>query len=172
MCTNFKIAKGDLTGSKAVTLDNYKIKDANKIKFTTDDIKKMENLSKIAEDLDKETYEKKYNEQQDKISTVDASTIDKVKNELNGYYFEFYVNVGTKLVKYKLEFDSPNKFTVSNNIGMSNLGTYDVRKSSLILNYQTGKSITIEYGYENGEITLLKANDVFGTLIEYDPLGE
>lgn len=172
MCSTFKIARGELADSKTITLDNYNISDINKIKFKTDDIKKMENMAKISEDLDKSTYETKYNEQQDKITDVDSNTVNKVRNELNGYYFDFYVNVGTKLVKYKIEFASPNNFTVSTALGLSNSGTYDVKKSALILNYQTGMSNTIYYGYEDGEITLTNTDEAFGTSVDYDPIGE
>lgn len=172
MCSTFKIAKGELSEPKEVTINNFEISDLDKIKFKTDDIKKMESLEKISEDLDSSTFQTKYDELQDKVADVDSSTVNKVKNDLNGYYFDFYVNVGTKLAKYKIEFDSPNKFTVSTTMGISNSGTYDVKKSALILNYKTGLTNTLYYSYEDGDITLVNTNEAFGTLVEYDPMGE
>ena len=171
ICSTFKVAKGDLEGSKIITLDNYKINDIDKIKFTTDDIKKMENIAKIAEDLDKETYNVKYKEEQDKLATADDATVKKVKNDINGYYFEGYVNVGQTLQKIKLEFEAPNKFNV-NLAGLKNNGTYEVKKGMITLDYGDGPRIFLEYNYINGDINITNLNEQFGTLVEYDPLGE
>jgi len=172
MCSTFKVAKGDLNDSKSVTLSNTNINDIKGIKFKTDDIKKKENMAKISEDLDKQTYEVKYKELQDKIADVDDKTVKKVRSQLNGYYFDFYVNIGTKLASVKIEFMTPNKFSVTNSLGLSNHGTYEVKKSALILTYQTGMKLTLHYGYEDGDITLTNAQETFGTLVDYDPLGE
>ena len=172
MCSTFKVAKGDLVDSKEITLVNYKLSDISDIKFTTDEVKKMDNLNSIAKDLDKATYDTMYNKEQEKLAKADSSTVNKVRKDLNGYYFEFYVNVGKSLSKYKIEFEKTNKFKVSNSLGMSNSGTYDVRKGAIVLNYKTGGSLNLYYEYDKGDITLTNTNDAFGTLIDYDPLDE
>lgn len=175
MCSTYKIPKGDLVDSKPISLNNSYNKlyldDLDKIKFTTNDIKVKSNFEEIAKDLDNSVYETRYNEEQDKLASVDSSTESKVKKDINGYYIEGYVNVGTTLSKYKIEFESPNKFIVSNSYGLSNNGTYIVKKGALILNYSTGKSNVLYYSYDNGDISV-NLNEAFGTLVEYDPLGE
>ncbi len=70
----------------------------------------MDNLSKILENLDKETF----NPQQERKFEVDSGTVSKVSNDHNGYYIDFYVNVGKNL---------------------SNSGTYTVKKEVLVLIY-------------------------------------
>jgi len=172
MCSTFKVPKGDLKDSKKVKLENSNIKDINKIEFTTDDIKTMENFNKIAENLDKETFEKKYKEEQNKIAKADKTRESKVKQYINGGYYEFYVTIGTKIAKYKIEFTSPNKFVVSNSYGLSNNGTYSVKKEAIILKFPNGMTNTLYYTYEKGEVNLTNTSEAFGTLIEYDPLGE
>ena len=179
ICSTFEIAKGDLSESKEVTLQNSNITDIDTVKFTTDDIKSMDNLAKISEDLDKSVYETKYNEEQDKLADVDSSTVSKVRNDINGYYFEGYINFGTTLQKCKIEFEAPNKFTVSlylstsgNSASISNSGTYDVKKGVITLDYGSGATIFLEYNYDDGDISITNLNEQFGTLVEYDPLDE
>ena len=171
ICSTFKVAKGDLEGSKPISISSYKIADLSEIKFTTDKIKKMDGIAKIAEDLDKKTYTAKYGEEQDKLSDADEETVNKVKNDINGYYLDGYVNVGKTIKTIRLEFEEPNNFTVSL-AGLENSGTYEVKKGMITLDYGDGPRIFLEYKYEDGEITVTNLNEQFGTLVEYDPLGE
>ena len=171
MCTTFKVTKGDLVDGKSIKLESSKIADVEKLEITTADVKTMENLAKISEDLDKDVYETKYNAEQDKLADVDSSVVSKVRNDLNGYYFEGYVNVGTSLQKCKVEFEAPNKFNVSLSV-LSNSGTYDVKKGVITLDYGDGPKIFLEYNYDDGDISITNLNEQFGTLVEYDPLGE
>lgn len=171
MCTTFKVAKGDLVDGKSIKLENSKIADVENLKITTADVKVMENLAKISEDLDKNVYETKYNSEQEKLADVDSSLVSKVRNDLNGYYFEGYVNVGTTLQKCKVEFEAPNKFNVNLSV-LSNSGTYDVKKGVITLDYGDGPKIFLDYNYDDGDISITNLNEEFGTLIKYDPLGE
>jgi hypothetical protein len=171
MCSTIKVAKGDLEDSKSIKLTNTSIPGIEKIKFTTDDIKKMDSYEKIAEDLDKDVYSAKYGEEQDKLQAVDADTEKKVKNDINGYYFEGYVNIGQTISKCKVEFFAPNKFEVTNG-PLSNDGTYQVKKGYITLDYGDGPRIFLAYAYEDGDIVITNLNEQFGTLTEYDPLGE
>lgn len=170
MCSTFKIAKGDLEGSKTITLNNVDIDDMSNIKLNTDNIKKMKNIEKISEDLDKTTFDLKYSAYQDKMSDIDQTTINKVRNDLNGYYFEDYCNLGNTVKKCKVEFEAPNKFTVT--FGVSNSGTYEVKKGVITLDYGKGPQIFLDYSYEDGEIYITNLKKEFGTKVEYDPLGE
>ena len=59
--------------------------------------------------------------------------------------------------KYKLEFEEPNRFTVTSTISgnsISNSGTYTVTKGYIVLHYDTGKVVNTPYNYETGDITI------------------
>ena len=152
----FKVPDGDLTGSKEITLVDYK-NYAKDIKMNTDDIKKMDNLTAISLDVDNEFATKKQNEEKEKLVEVDKTTANKVKKDLNGYYFDLPAYVGTVYTKYKLEFKSPNKFTVTATISgnsISNSGTYTVTKGYIVLHYSNGKEVKTPYDYSTGDITI------------------
>lgn len=152
----FEVPDGDLVSGKEITLtdfDNY----AKGIKMTTDDIKKMDNLTSISLDVDKEYATKKQDEEKEKLTEADEATANKVKNDINGYYFDIPAYVGQVYTKYKLEFEAPNRFTVTATISgnsISNSGTYTVTKGYIVLHYDTGKDVNTPYSYENGDITI------------------
>ena len=152
----FKVPDGDLVGGKEVTLtdfENY----AKGIQMSTDDIKKMNNLTDISLDVDKEYATKKQEEEKEKLTEVDEATANKVRNDLNGYYFDIPAYVGKVYTKYKLEFEEPNRFTVTSTISgnsISNSGTYTVTKGYIVLHYDTGKVVNTPYNYETGDITI------------------
>lgn len=172
MSSTFKVAKGDLKDSKKIKLVSSSIEGIDEIEFTTDDIKSMADIGAISKDLDKTVYEKRYNDEQNILAVADATETAKFQNLANGYVWEFYVTVGTQLVKYEIEFSSPNNFSVSNTYGISNSGTYEVRKGAIILNYQTGLSNTIYYDYSSGDVTFTNLSEAFSSYVEYNPLEE
>lgn len=153
----YKVPDGDLVNGKEITL--FSVKDlANGIKLKTDDIKKMDDLTAISLDVDKEYAEKRQVEEKEKLVEADSATTKKVRNDLNGYYFDIPAYIGNTYTKYKLEFASPNKFTVTATISggsISNSGTYTVTKGYIVLHYDTGgKDVNTPYRYESGEITI------------------
>lgn len=168
ICATFKVAKGDLVDGRSVKLKDYDIKDISNIKFTTNDIKKMENIEKISEDLDKETFDKKYNERKEMLTKVDSATDKKIKKLINGYYWTFYPTIGTSIKTGKLEFSSPNKFKITL-AGLSNNGTYTVRKGAIVLYYPSNKSeVIVPYELENGDVTLSDLGSIWSTYIDYE----
>lgn len=171
ICSTYKVAKGDLEGDREIKLSTYKINGVDAVHFKVSKVQKMENLDKISEALDKNVYTEKYNKEQETMSKVDSTTLKKVRNAINGYIYSGYVNVGNSLSKLTMEFSKPNKFKVKMG-ALSNSGTYDIRKGALILNYKTGKSVTVLYEYKNNSVEFTNFNDVFGTYTDYDPLKE
>lgn len=152
----FNVPDGDLVSGKEITFTNYDDY-ADGIKINTDDIKKMDNLTSISLDVDNEYAIKMQNEEKEKLIEVDEATANKVKNDINGYYFDIPAYVGTVYTKYKLEFEEPNKFVVTATISgnsISNTGTYTVTKGYIVLHYDTGKDVNTPYNYENGDITI------------------
>lgn len=173
MVSTFKVAEGDLTGSKDITLEDLDVPDIDKIKINTDDVKRMENVAKICEDLDKDIYDVKYKAEQDLLAEVDESTEKKIKTLINGSYLEHNVNTGKTFLKYKIEFESPNKFTVSNTY-LSNSGTYEIKVGYIALKYNNSDAATIflRYALEDGDITVSNMNEQFATFVDYDPREE
>lgn len=153
----YNVPDGDLESGKEITLSNFDDY-AKGIKMTTDNIKKMDNLTSISLDVDKEYATKKQNEEKEKLTDADEATVNKVSNDINGYYFDIPAYVGQVSTNYKLEFEAPNKFTITATLAgssISNSGTYKVTKGYIVLHYDSnGKDVNTPYRYENGEITI------------------
>ena len=173
VCSTIEVAKGDLEGSKTITLSNSNISDIDKIKFTTDNIKHMDNIADISKDLDSEVFEVKYTKEQNALADVDEDREEYIHNNINGYYYTINVNIGTQISQIELEFSEPNNFTLTSNFGLSNYGTYEVKNSIIILNYHTGLSKNVSYELdENGDVILTNASEEFSSYVDYDPLEE
>ncbi len=152
----FEVPDGDLVSGKEITLSDFN-NYAKGIKMSTDDIKKMDNLTSISLDVDNEYAKKRQDEEKEKLTEADEATANKVKNDINGYYFNIPAYVGTVYTNYKLEFEAPNRFTVTSTMSgnsISNTGTYTVAKGYIILHYDTGKDVNTPYSYEKGYITI------------------
>lgn len=157
VATIFKVPDGDLKNGKEITLSDFK-NYANGIKLKTDDIKEMDNLTSISLDVDKEYSTKRQEEEKEKLTEADTETINKVKNDINGYYFNFNAFVGQAYTKYELEFSEPNNFKVTTTMSgasLTNEGTYRITKGYIILHYNSNsKEVNAPYSYETGEITM------------------
>ncbi len=175
MCSAFEVANGDLADSKTISLKDSRISDIDAISFTTDDIKTMADAEAIAEDLDAEVYAERYQAEKEKMSAADKTTTAKVRRSINNYEWELYATLGTSLSKYTLGFSSPNKFYISNSLGMSNSGIYKVKKGVVELDYQNdGYRPALEYYFDaSGNFQFADSvSSVFSTYVDYDPLGE
>ena len=153
----FKVPEGDLVSGKKITLENFD-NYAKDIIMKTDDIKRMDNLTDISIDIDKEYATKRQEEENEKLVDADDETAKRVKNDLNGYYFDIPAFVGNTYVTYRLEFIAPNNFEITSRISgasLNNNGTYKVTNGYIVLHYDTnGKDVNVPYRYENGEITI------------------
>lgn len=167
VCATYQIPKGDLTPNRIITLSSSKFSDISNIKMNTNNIKTLENIQEIAKDLDGNVYNANYEARQD----ANTETVNKVKNQINGYEFSFYPTIGTKISSGKLEFSSPNKFEVNNGI-LKNSGTYSVKNNYLVLTYSnSGMTIELEYTFDDsGEIDFptLGGTGSFSSYIDYE----
>ncbi len=149
LALTFKIPEGDLTGGKTITFSDSSIP-VDGLKMTTDDIVFCNSVEEVCEKADPTGYA----QEMDKHAPADEATVKKVKNELNGYYWEFYVTAGTTIQKQEIEFMAPNKFEMRSNFG-SNGGTYEVKKAFIYVTYSTNNATyKIPYEFENGELIL------------------
>lgn len=170
ICTTFEIPSGDLTGGKKIEITSSTYDGVKKLKLTTDTIKTKEEFNQIAEDLNTELYQAQYTAEQDKLATVDTNTINKVRKSINGYYYSFYTTIGTSIQSAKLEFSKPNKFKITN-AGLSNSGTYDVRKNYIVLKFPNGNETNIEYEFKNGDLEIVSdLSAMYSTYVDYSPV--
>ena len=152
----FKVPEGDLRGSKEITLSDFDMP-LSGLCFSTDDIKWCANAEEIGKLADPSGYK----EIAAKKELADTATTNKVRNAVNGYYFEFYVTLGTSINPYELEFFTPNEFEVRTPLG-NNSGTYEVRNGYIYLYYKTSNDpLEIPYEFKNGEI-YLSCSEAFG----------
>lgn len=144
--STFKIPEGDLTEGKTITLSNSFIPDINDIKLSTDDIISCDGVKKIAKAVDPEGFKAETN----KRKKADKETTQKVKNAINNYYWDFYVNS----TSYRIEFWDPNNFSVTV-LGNTNSGTYTVTNGYVMCKYPSnGYTVEIPYTLEGDGIDL------------------
>ncbi len=152
----FEVPEGDLVDGKQITFVDFNDY-AKGIKLSTNDIKRMDNLTDISLDVDKEYASKRQEEEKEKLTAADKATEQKVKKEINGYYFDIPSYIGTTYVNYELEFSSPNKFVVTSKASgqsISNKGTYEVTKGYIVLHYQTGIDNNVPYKFGSDGLTI------------------
>lgn len=152
----FYIPEGDLEPGKTVTLADSQIPGVERLVLSTDEFMHYGNSEDIAMAMDPEGYERSMYAREE----ADSATAQKVKSQLNGYYWSFYVNS----TSYKLEFWNPNNFSVTTAFG-SNSGTYSVRNGFIFCTYpDTGYTVEIPYTLEDGDLDL-------DTIAGFDVMG-
>lgn len=138
----YKVAEGDLETEKEVSTRG--------LKFTTEDLVRCASVKEIAQKVDPTGYE----EALALRKTADKATRNKVRKAVNGYYWEFYVYVGTSLQKNEIEFYAPNKFEIKA-LSLKNKGTYTVHEGYIFLHYKTTDSVVeVPYEFKDGQIEL------------------
>lgn len=143
----FKLPAAELEAGKTITIENDKIPDANKIKFATDIITHYSDQKAVAEAVDPEGYKIEVEARKD----ADSTTVKKVKEQINGYYWSFYVNN----TSYEIEFYEPNKFELRTGVGVSNGGTYTIKNGYISCKYPSNNYVVeIPYTIEGGSIKL------------------
>lgn len=149
LALTFEVPEGDLTAGKSITFTDTDMP-FDGIEMTTDDIVACESLEQVCEKADPEGYA----EEADKHAPADDATVAEVQNNLNGYYWEFYVTLGTNVQKHEIEFFAPNKFELRTNYS-ANGGTYEVKKGFIYITYDTNNhTVKIPYEFKDGELNL------------------
>jgi len=139
----FEIPKGDLEPGRSITISKSQIPDADKIRFTTDDIVFCDSPEEVAEMADPEGYE----EEMWALEDADSERTAAVKEEINGYQWDVNVNS----MKYQIEFWEPNEYELRTSFNTSG-GTYEVRNGYIICTNDIDGKIEIPYTYEDGEV--------------------
>lgn len=142
----FYIPLAELEPGKTVTLADHQIPGVESLTLSTDEFMHCGSSEEIAAMMDPEGFE------QEMYAREEAGweTAQQVSNQLNNYYWSFYVNN----TSYKLEFWAPNNFSVTTAFG-TNSGTYSVRNGYVFCTYpDTGYTVEIPYTLVNGELDL------------------
>lgn len=149
LALTFEIPEGDLTGGKTITLENSSFP-LEGIEFTTDEIVFCDSPENVGEQADPAGHA----EAADKYLPADAETEAMVKEQINGYYWEFFVSAGTMVQRQEIEFFAPNEFEVRSSFG-ANGGTYEITKGYIRVTYSTNnETYNIPYEFVDGEISL------------------
>lgn len=143
----FKVPEGDLTAGKTITFADTQIPEIESIQMSTDDIQRFATPEEMAQAMDPEGYAAEMLARDD----ADEATVTAVKQSLNGYYWQFYVNY----TSYEIEFWEPDNFEVRSGLGTSSTGTYSVKNGYIVCTYpDTGNTVEIPYEMVNGEMNL------------------
>ena len=152
----FKINPNDLEDeSVTVTLSSTEFSDdESEIYFKVSNIQQMDSVEEIAELADPDGYK----EETSKRETADDATVSKVRKQMVGYYWSFYVNS----TSYEIEFISNSDYELRTSINTS-YGKWTVCNGYIKLD----NDLTVLYApytFENGElsITFTDAYDVKG----------
>ncbi len=146
VATVFLVPEGDLVEGKDITIKDSQIPGIEEVRFSTSDIVHLEGDESICEQVDPEGCA----EIREKFEPASAEVEAQVKNLINGYYWEAYVNP----TWYEVEFSAPNNFVVKTSLG-ENGGTYSVRKGYIFCTYSSN-GVTVEIPYEivSGDVQL------------------
>ena len=150
LAMTFKVPQADLEGSKTITFSDTSIP-FDGIKMNTDDVVSCSSIEEIGQQADADGCEMIA----EKFAAADQATINRVKSQLNGYYWSFSCPVGTTLISYELEFSAPNSFEIRS-MSLTNYGTYEITNGYILCTYPSNNT-TIEIPYEftsNGDLSL------------------
>ena len=156
LALTFKVPEGDLAAGTDVTVSDTSVPVAG-LRFSTDDLIKCDSAEAVGAKVDPEGCAEVAKSRE----LADEATAQKVRDGMNGYYWEFYVTLGTQVTKYELEFYAPNEFEVRTPY-LSNSGTYEVHNGYIFLHYTTSDTpVEVRYEYANGEVSLY-CSEAFG----------
>lgn len=150
---SFLIPAAELEKGKSIAFSNIgyaELKTESSLAMDTDSVQFFKNGRELAKKVDPEGYKSEVA----KRKKASDSKVKKVRGYLNGYYYTFYVDN----LSYKIEFSSPNKFTITSGIGgakISNNGTYDVREGYIYMNFKgmdEKNTKKVPYEIKNGDI--------------------
>lgn len=150
----FEIPEAELTPGKIVTFEKSQIEQFKNLSVRTDSFIKCKDAKEVAKQADPKGYKVEMDARKD----ADAKTVSKVKKEIDGYQWEFYVNS----ISFSLEFYG-NKYQLRTNLGSEVNGKYTVKKGYIFLKNDDNGAVTeIPYSFDNGKFDL----DVISA---YDP---
>ncbi len=141
----FKVPKGELAPGRTMTFVSSQIPDSSKILLNTDDIIHCDSIKTIAKIVDPEGYE----DMTYKLSPADPDTVARVKNAINGYGWDFYVNN----ISYHIDFYD-NGYDLTTAFGTTS-GTYTILNGYVVLtNSSTGAVNYTPYSWGPNDIDL------------------
>lgn len=149
--STYKISDKVLNDAESYKLDSSDIDGAKDILFTNEEIKHMDGIEKIAEDICPDDYKK----ESEKRKKASASEEAKVSRHLVDYYWEFVTYGSTN----RIEFSSGNKYTLKSALGTTE-GSFVIEKGYIKVTNGIGVVTEIPYYFENNDL-YLELNDAY-----------
>ena len=141
----FEVPVAALKESRKMTFVKKQIPGTEGLIMSTDNIIFKSNVEEIAKAIDSSGYQAEAQRRAD----ADAATVSKIRNEINGYYWDFYVNN----TSYKLEFFDPDEFELTTALNTVS-GKYTVKNGYIYCDNGINV-VQIPWSYNNaGEFEL------------------
>ncbi len=143
----FEVPKAEFTPGKIITFEKSQIEQFKDLSFRSDSVVECKSAKQVAKKADPKGYKSEVTARKD----ADSKTVSKVKREINGYQWEFYVSK----ISWELEFYGGNRYQLRTNFGTAVDGKYSVKKGYIILtNDETKGKTEIPYSFKNGKFDL------------------
>lgn len=146
--STFLVPNAEFETGNIITVQPYGIPSEETLTILSEDVQFFDSTEDLAQAIDPEGYA----EIMALHEPADEQTCAKVKAEINGYYWSFYVNN----TSYEIEFWAPNKFEVRvKALGVTNGGTYTIQKGYIVCVYDSnGAIVEIPYSFETNGIDI------------------
>nr|MBR4281788.1 peptidoglycan-binding protein [Clostridia bacterium] len=144
----FVVPKAELTFGGTITLTNTSASAlVGEVKLTAEQFVSCKNVEEIAKIVDPEGYK----ERKHALTEANNTVKNKVRKQLNGYYWDFYTNN----LSYRISFNNNGKYTLTTSIGIKTSGKYTICNGFIILkNDSTGALSYAPYTFENNHFDL------------------
>lgn len=142
----FVVPKAELTVGGTITLTNTSASAlVGEVKLTADQFVSCKSVEEIAKIVDPEGYK----ERKHALTEANSTIKNKVRKELNGYYWDFWVNNLTYRISFK-----QSTYTLTS-MGIRTTGKYTICNGFIILkNDSTGALSYAPYTFENNHFDL------------------
>lgn len=154
--STFLVPNPEFEAGGIISIQPYGIPSDEILTISSEDVQFFDSADDLAQAIDPEGYA----EIMALHEPADESTCASVKNEINGYYWSFYVNS----TSYEIEFWAENNFEVRvKALGVTNGGTYTIQNGYIVCTYDSnGATVEIPYswGSDGFELDVTGAFDV------------
>ena len=145
--STFRVPEGDIPGDGILHISNANVPALETIEIKADNITHCNGFEEIAQAADPEGYSKEVELQKD----ADDETVAKVKDGINGYKWDFYVNDMSMTV----DFYEPNNFDFYALGTQTGSGTYTVKNGYVSIKFDSnGQVVDIPWFEGNNGIDL------------------
>ena len=154
--STFRVPEGDIPGDGVIHVSNANVPAMETIDIKADNIKHCNGFEEIAQAADPDGYSKEVELQKD----ADEETVAKVKDGINGYKWDFYVNDMSMTV----DFYEPNNFDFYAFGSQTGSGTYTVKNGYVSLKFDSNGQVVDIPWFEGNNGIDLRPQDAYDML--------